>query len=167
MNPQIKNSKKSKISKCLKIRSTVRSKKWAGQDFGLQEQNKRTFLAFVWDFKVLYLFIYASYEDDLYMKNVAFYVDFLKNNIVVPRKWHVPHIFTPVDKVPKVGFRAILRLYPKISIYEVLTMNLSLEIIAFDPNPENVRIRFWKKWLRIFFEKWIFWNFFSVKIHKK
>ena len=67
-----------------------------------------------------------------------------------------------MDKVSKNGLRAILGLAPKISIVGVLTMNLTIEIIEFDPSPENVKTRIWKKCFNDFFEKSIFLDFLGI-----
>ena len=138
---------------------TVRSKKWAGQDFEASVVKNVPFFCFCIGFQspvTFYLRIVWRWL--IYEKCCILYELSEKQHRGTQETTRTPY-FPYVDKVSKNGFRAILSSYPEISIFGLLTMNLSLEILSFDPNPKIVRTRFWKKWPRIFFEKWILWFF--------
>ena len=65
---------------------TVRLEIWA-EVFGSGRNGKMRFFDKIFrNFKLHQLFFYLSYESDQGMKNVLFFMNFLKNNIVLPRK---------------------------------------------------------------------------------
>ena len=65
---------------------TVRLEIWAWIFASSRNGKMRFFDKIFRNFKLQQLFFYLSYESDQGMKNVLFFMNFLKNNIVLPRK---------------------------------------------------------------------------------